>query len=82
MTKVTFITFEGGEGAGKSTILQNVKKLFENKGFEVVVTREPGGTQFGEALRDIVLDQKQTISAKAEFLLFLEIQTWNAISSC
>ena len=50
-----FITFEGGEGAGKSTQIQRVKSYLTESGFDVVITREPGGTDVAEALRDIIV---------------------------
>ena len=50
-----FITFEGGEGAGKSTQIQKVKDYLTDKGFDVLITREPGGTDVAEALRDIIV---------------------------
>ena len=46
-----FISFEGGEGAGKSTVLAAVHECLEMHGVDVVVTREPGGTALGEAVR-------------------------------
>ena len=51
-----FITLEGGEGAGKSTVLNAVRELLVADGIEVVVTREPGGTPAGEAIRGVLLD--------------------------
>ena len=53
-----FISFEGGEGTGKTTLIEIVKKSLEEKGFEVVLTREPGGkgSLISEAIRDLVLD--------------------------
>lgn len=56
MTKGLFITIEGGDGAGKSTQIENIKNYFENKGYKCRITREPGGTPIGEKLRDILLD--------------------------
>lgn len=50
-----FITFEGGEGAGKSTQISLLKKRLESEGFEVVATREPGGTTKAEKIRDFLL---------------------------
>lgn len=50
-----FITLEGGEGAGKSTVLATLREALEQAGADVVVTREPGTTQAGEAIRHIVL---------------------------
>ncbi|WP_300619514.1 dTMP kinase [Dokdonella sp.] len=51
-----FITLEGGEGAGKSTVLDAVRERLAARGIDVVVTREPGGTPFAEAVRALVLD--------------------------
>ena len=50
------VTLEGGEGAGKSTVLEAVRARLVRRGIEVVVTREPGGTALGEAVRALVLD--------------------------
>lgn len=64
------ITLEGGEGAGKSTALEAVRERLATRGLDVVVTREPGGTAFGEAVRAIVLDPaRQGIVAESELLL-------------
>ena len=70
MTTGRLITLEGGEGAGKSTVLDAVRQRLETRGIDVVVTREPGGTVLGEAVRDIVLDPaRRNISAESELLL-------------
>lgn len=50
-----FITLEGGEGAGKSTLAQNLKKNFEKISQQVMLTREPGGTPKGEEMRKVLL---------------------------
>lgn len=50
-----FITLEGGEGAGKSSQMKRIRAWLEQRGHEVVATREPGGTPLSELLRDIVL---------------------------
>lgn len=71
MNRGLFITVEGGEGAGKSTLIQGLKESFEKKGLLVVTTREPGGTSFGEAIRELLLHTTTKISAQAELLLFL-----------
>ena len=52
-----FITIEGGDGAGKSTQIDNITRFFEERGLVVVHTREPGGTPISEKLRDILLDK-------------------------
>ncbi len=65
-----FISFEGGEGAGKSTMVRRANAWFEQRGHNVVQTREPGGTALAEKIRSIVLDQHNgTLSATAELLL-------------
>jgi len=64
-----FITFEGGEGAGKSTLIKKVYTELE-KNRKVVLTREPGGTTLGEKLRECLLHHHE-ISPRAELFLFL-----------
>lgn len=53
-----FVTVEGLDGCGKTTQLNLIKEYFINKGYEVIVVREPGGTQIGEQVRNILLDNK------------------------
>lgn len=67
------ITLEGGDGAGKSTLLARLAHFFEEKGFAVLVTREPGGTELGEALRSLLLARRPSmpIGDLSELLLFL-----------
>jgi dTMP kinase len=69
--KGILITFEGGEGCGKSTHVNLLKKHLEQKGLKVLVIREPGGTETGEGLRKILLEEKSKISPLTELLLFL-----------
>ena len=70
MKKGLFITFEGGEGAGKTSLIQRVKQ--ELKAYDLVVTREPGGTKFGEHVRSLLLESRDLkLSIKAELCLFL-----------
>ena len=68
--KGRLVTLEGGEGAGKSTVLAAVRERLESHGLEVVVAREPGGTAFGEAVRKLVLDPAHAgVCAESELLL-------------
>ena len=52
-----FITVEGPDGSGKSTQVASIKKFFEDRGMDVVLSREPGGTVIGERIRSIILDK-------------------------
>ena len=72
MRKGIFITFEGGEGCGKSSHIKTLAEFFENAGRECVITREPGGTPLAESVREILLHAKVdvAISPRAELLLF------------
>ncbi len=65
-----FITLEGGEGVGKSTNLEFIRRHLEAAGKIVLVTREPGGTPLGEQIRGLLLEHRQDgISADSELLL-------------
>lgn len=64
-----FITFEGIDGAGKSTHLVWLESYLRNKGLRVVMTREPGGTELGEQLRELLLDRRKIMHAETEALL-------------
>ncbi|HEX2031625.1 MAG TPA: dTMP kinase [Actinomycetota bacterium] len=67
----TFIVFEGVEGAGKGTQIRLAREFLESKGLDVLVTREPGGTELGEQLRDaLLLRQSEGLDGRAEALLF------------
>ena len=67
----TFISFEGGEGSGKSTQTQLLKTYLESIGEKVLLSREPGGTPLGKKLREILLDnQTGNISPRAEALMY------------
>jgi dTMP kinase len=69
--KGVFIAFEGGEGTGKSTQSKLLKKWLEQEGEEVVLSREPGGTDLGQGLRKILLGHETgAISPRAEALLY------------
>jgi dTMP kinase len=68
--KGTFITFEGGEGAGKSTMIGKACSWFEQRGRQVLLTREPGGTPLAERIRELVLGKEfPELCAEAELLL-------------
>jgi dTMP kinase len=67
-----FITFEGPEGSGKSTHIKLLKAYLEERGIEVVLTREPGGTPLGEEIRKLLQhDHTEPPVPSAEVLLFL-----------
>lgn len=66
-----FVTFEGGEGSGKSSCLAKVAKDLQNAGYEVVITREPGGTPISEQIRNVILDKANTdMDPMTEALLY------------
>lgn len=65
------ISLEGGEGSGKSTHAHLLKDYLKEKGFKVLLLREPGGTETGEKLRKILLQGKSKISSLTELFLFL-----------
>tara|TARA_R110002060_G_scaffold35268_1_gene46127 strand:- start:799 stop:1434 length:636 start_codon:yes stop_codon:yes gene_type:complete len=65
------LVVDGGNGAGKTTVIKKIKDHIESKGIEVIVTREPGGTPIGEKIRDLILDpDTPEICDKTELLLF------------
>ena len=65
-----FIVVEGSEGVGKSTQIKTIKSFLEEHKIEYIVTREPGGTSFGESIRSIILDQKNNTDNLTDSLLF------------
>ena len=71
MKKSLFITFEGPDGSGKTTQIDRVAKWLEKLNYNIVCTREPGGTKSAEKIRQIVLDPCLPIKAEAETLLYL-----------
>lgn len=66
-----FITFEGGDGAGKSTLIEEITKTLKSRGLDVLQTRAPGGTEVGKILREIILHSKTPIAKKTELFLYL-----------
>jgi dTMP kinase len=66
-----FLSLEGIEGSGKSTQIKHLEKILTDKGFRVLTLREPGGTEFGEKLREAILQSKTPLHPIAECHLFL-----------
>jgi len=70
MPRGLFITFEGGEGAGKSTMIGRTRRWLIEHGHQVILTREPGGTALAEQIRQMVLSRRETAPCPtAELLL-------------
>ncbi|MDL2292326.1 dTMP kinase [Acholeplasma sp. OttesenSCG-928-E16] len=66
-----FITFEGGEGTGKTTIIKTISRRIEELGHKVITTREPGGSIVAEQIRNVILDpNNDSIKAHTEALLY------------
>src|SRR5574344_1457425 len=65
-----FVTFEGGEGAGKSTLIESIKAYFDKSNIQYLATREPGGVKVCEDIRNILKYSTQKINDRAELLLF------------
>lgn len=71
MLEGVFITLEGPDGAGKSTIIKLIGDYLKDKGIEFIMTREPGGTIIGEKIRDIILDNENIdMGPETEALLY------------
>lgn len=71
MKKGLFIVFEGPDGSGKTTVANAVCENLENMGYDVVHTREPGGIEIAEQIRNVILDPKNvTMDARTEALLY------------
>ena len=66
-----FITIEGNDGSGKSTVIEGLKRIFSERKIDVVFTREPGGSMIAEKIRQIILDPENTqMDDKTEALLY------------
>lgn len=71
MNKGFMVVFDGSNGAGKTTVIKSVEKYLISKGFDVLLTREPGGTPIGEKIRDVILDASTPeMSFMTELMLF------------
>lgn len=71
MSKSLFITFEGPEGAGKTTILKKIVERFQKQGIDILATREPGGSHIAEQIRQVILNPEHTeMDARTEALLY------------
>lgn len=55
-----FVTFEGGEGSGKSTAIKSLVDKLKSEGYDILLTREPGGTPISEQIREVILNKKNT----------------------
>lgn len=69
--KGKFITFEGGDGCGKTTQINLLDEYLRNKGYNTLITREPGAKGLGTKLREILLNYDGEVSSKCESFLFL-----------
>lgn len=71
MNLKNFITFEGGECSGKTSIIESVKRVLDEKGIEYICTREPGGIKIAEQIRSVILDINNTeMTSECETLLY------------
>ena len=66
-----FISFEGIEGSGKSSLIKNLKNYYKNHALDVFFTKEPGGTELGEKIREILLDPTSKIDPSSELFLLM-----------
>jgi len=79
-TEGIFLTIEGGEGSGKTTIAEQLTKTLSDRGYSVLHTREPGGTKLSEQIRNILLKHSSSdlsMGVHAELLLFLAARAQN-----
>lgn len=74
-----FIALEGGEGSGKTTLSKSLKEHYESLGYEVMLTREPGGTEIGEKIREYVLNNE--LDSYTELLLFSAARRCNVLNN-
>ena len=77
MSKGLFITFEGGDGCGKTTQIKLLNEYLKNKGYKTLLTREPGSIGLGEKVREILLNYDGEVSPVCESFLFLADRAQN-----
>ena len=77
MPNKKFIVFEGNEGTGKSTHIKFASDYLAQKNIKHIVTREPGGTSFGESVRSILLDKNSDLDSLSEAMLFYASRVFN-----
>ena len=77
MSKGLFITFEGGDGCGKTTQIKLLDEYLKNKGYKTMLTREPGSIGLGEKVREILLNYDGEVSPVCESFLFLADRAQN-----
>ena len=81
MKKGLFITFEGNDGSGKSTISNMLYEALKKEGYPVILTREPGGDRIAETIRNLILDPNNTdMDARCEALLYAASRRQHLIS--
>ncbi len=80
--KGTFISFEGNDGSGKSTVVEGVRKHLINCGYDVFVSREPGGSNVAEKIREVILDKNNmSMDDKTEALLYAASRRQNLMET-
>ena len=77
MKRGLFITFEGADGCGKTTQMELLAQYLTSKGYDVLLTREPGGKGLGEKIREILLNYEGEVSDRCESFLFLADRAQN-----
>ena len=65
-----FIVIEGSEGVGKSSQIKNIRSYLSEHNIDHILTREPGGTKFGESMRSVILDEENNTDNLTDALLF------------
>lgn len=79
--KNRMFVFEGNDGAGKSTAIRTVKQKLEERGYPVLLTREPGGSPIAEQIRELLLSVSNTMDTKTEALLYAAARREHFVST-